>query len=56
MRAGTHTDFMRGTMANCFALLGDPRAGQRLLAELVGQFQAGTSEPRLEAKIGRAHV
>jgi hypothetical protein len=57
-RAGTHTDFMRGrgTMANCFALLGDPWAGQRLLAELVGQFQAGTSEPRLEATVRVNHA
>lgn len=57
-RAGTHTDFMRGrgTMANCFALLGDPWAGQRLLAELVGQFQAGASEPRLEATVRTNHA
>ncbi len=57
-RAGTHTEFMRGrgTMANCFALLGDPWAGQRLLAELVGQFQAGTSQPRLEATVRVNHV
>jgi hypothetical protein len=57
-RAGTHTEFMRGrgTMANCFALLGDPWAGQRLLAELVGQFQAGTSEPRLEATVRSNHA
>ena len=43
-------------MANCFALLGDPWAGQRLLAELVGQFQAGTSEPRLEATVRVNHA
>jgi hypothetical protein len=57
-RAGTHTEFMRGrgTMANCFALLGDPWAGQRLLAELVGQFQAGTSQPRLEATVRGNHA
>lgn len=57
-RAGTHTDFMRGrgTMANCFALLGDPWAAQRLLAELVGQFQGGTLEPRLEATVRVNHA
>ncbi len=57
-RAGTHTDFMRGrgTMANCFALLGDPWAAQRLLAELVGQFQAGSSQPRLEATVRGNHA
>jgi tetratricopeptide (TPR) repeat protein len=57
-RAGSHTDFMRGrgTMANCFALLGDPWAGQRLLAELVGQFQGGTPEPRLEATVRSNHA
>jgi hypothetical protein len=57
-RAGTHTEFMRGrgTMANCFALLGDPWAGQRLLAELVGQFQAGTPQPRMEATVRGNHA
>jgi hypothetical protein len=57
-RAGTHTDFMRGrgTMANCFALLGDPWAAQRLLAELVGQFQGGTTQPRLEATVRVNHA
>jgi hypothetical protein len=57
-RAGSHTEFMRGrgTMANCFALLGDPWAGQRLLAELAGQFQGDTSEPRLEATVRSNHA
>ncbi len=57
-RAGTHTDFVRGrgTMANCFALLGDPWAAQRLLAELVGQFQAGSPQPRLEATVRGNHA
>jgi hypothetical protein len=60
-RAGTHQDFMRGrgTMANCFALLGDPWAGQRLLAELIGQFQASagtTADRRLEATVRVNHA
>jgi tetratricopeptide (TPR) repeat protein len=60
-RAGTHHEFIRGrgTMANCFALLGDPWAGQRLLAELIGQFQAsagGASERRLEATVRVNHA
>jgi hypothetical protein len=60
-RAGTQHDFMRGrgTMANCFALLGDPWAGQRLLAELIGQFQASagsTNERRLEATVRVNHA
>jgi tetratricopeptide (TPR) repeat protein len=60
-RAGTHHDFMRGrgTMATCFALLGDPWAGQRLLAELIGQFQASagtTADRRLEATVRVNHA
>jgi hypothetical protein len=60
-RAGTQHDFMRGrgTMANCFALLGDPWAGQRLLAELIGQFQASagtTADRRLEATVRVNHA
>lgn len=60
-RAGTHNDFVRGrgTMATCFALLGDPWAGQRLLAELAGQFQAspgGEVERRLEATVRINHA
>jgi hypothetical protein len=57
-RAGTQAEFVRGraTMARCFALLGDPWAAQRLLAELVGQFQAVSSEPWLEAAVRIHHA
>ena len=57
-RAGTWTDFVRGrgTMAACFALLGDPWAAQRLLAELAGQFQGGGNEPKLEATVRVNHA
>jgi tetratricopeptide (TPR) repeat protein len=57
-RAGSLADFVRGrgTMAACFALLGDPWAAQRLLAELVGQFQGGLPEQRLEATVRVNHA
>jgi tetratricopeptide (TPR) repeat protein len=57
-RAGTLGEFVRGraTMARCFALLGDPWAAQRLLAELVGQFQGGSGEPGLEAVVRVNHA
>jgi hypothetical protein len=57
-RAGTLADFVRGrgTAATLFALLGDPWAGQRLLSELAGMFQAGAGEPRLEATVRNNHA
>jgi tetratricopeptide (TPR) repeat protein len=57
-RAGTQAEFVRGrgTMARCFALLGDPWAAQRLLAELVGQFQGAGGEPGLEATVRVSHA
>lgn len=57
-RAGTLSDFVRarGTAANCFALLGDPWAGQRLLGELAGMFVGGGPEPRLEATVRTNHA
>jgi hypothetical protein len=57
-RAGTLADFVRGrgTAATLFALLGDPWAGQRLLSELAGMFQAGAGETRLEATVRNNHA
>jgi len=57
-RAGTLSDFVRarGTAANCFALLGDPWAGQRLLSELSGMFMGGTTELQLEATVRSNHA
>jgi len=57
-RAGSFTEFVRGrgTAATCFSLLGDLWAGQRLLSELVGLFQGGTPELRLEATVRTNHA
>jgi hypothetical protein len=57
-RAGSLSDFVRGrgTTATCFALLGDPWAAQRLFSELVGLFQAGSPERRLEATVRTNHA
>jgi hypothetical protein len=57
-RADSLTEFVRGrgTAAACFSLLGDPWAGQRLLAELVGLFQGGTPERQLESKVRTNHA
>lgn len=41
----------RGTAASCFALMGDPWAGQRLLAELAGFFMGVPQERALEATV-----
>ncbi len=41
----------RGTAANCFALMGDPWAAQRLLAELTGFFMTSGNELALEATV-----
>jgi tetratricopeptide (TPR) repeat protein len=46
----------RSTAATCFALLGDPWAGQRLLSELMGLFQGLPSESALEAVARRNHT
>ncbi|MES2960605.1 MAG: hypothetical protein V4792_20620 [Pseudomonadota bacterium] len=46
----------RATAATCFALLGDPWAGQRLLSELLGLFQGLPSESALEAVARRNHA
>jgi hypothetical protein len=46
----------RGTAATCFALLGDPWAGQRLLCELIGLFQGLTDQPQLEAAVRGNHT
>ena len=45
----------RGTAAICFALLGDPWAGQRLLSELLGLFQGLPSEASLETVARNNH-
>jgi tetratricopeptide (TPR) repeat protein len=57
-RSGSFEDFVRarGTAATCFALLGDPWAGQRLLSELLGMFQGLPSEAMLEAATRNNHV
>lgn len=57
-RAGSLGEFVRarGSAATCFALLGDPWAGQRLLAELIGMFQAGPPDTRLEATVRTNHA
>jgi tetratricopeptide (TPR) repeat protein len=57
-RSGSMTEFVRarGTTANCFALLGDPWAAQRLLSELLGMFQARSDELRLEATTRGNHA
>ena len=46
----------RGTAATCFALLGDPWAGQRLLSELLGLFQGLPSEAALEGVARNNHT
>jgi len=57
-RSGSFEDYVRarGTAATCFALLGDPWAGQRLLSELLGLFQGLPSEAMLEAATRNNHV
>jgi hypothetical protein len=52
-RAGDLVSYVRarGSAANCFALMGDPWAAQRLLGELAGFFMAGGSELPLEATV-----
>jgi hypothetical protein len=52
-RAGDLSSYVRarGTAANCFVLMGDPWAGQRLLAELVGFFMGAPQERALEATV-----
>jgi hypothetical protein len=52
-RAGDLNSYVRarGTAANCFALMGDPWAGQRLLAELAGFFMGAPQERALEATV-----
>jgi hypothetical protein len=57
-RAGSLADFVRGrgTAATCFALLGDPWAAQRVLSELMGLFQAGSPERKLESSLRINHV
>ncbi len=57
-RADSLTEFVRarGTAATCFTLIGDPWAGLRLLSELVGLFQGGTPERRLEATVRTNHA
>lgn len=55
---GSLEDYVRarGTAATCFALLGDPWAGQRLLSELLGMFQGLPSEASLEAVARNNHA
>jgi tetratricopeptide (TPR) repeat protein len=55
---GSLDDYVRarGTAATCFALLGDPWAGQRLLSELLGLFQGLPSEALLEAVARNNHA
>ena len=57
-RGGSFDDYVRarGTAATCFALLGDPWAGQRLLSELLGLFQGLPSEAPLEASTRNRHA
>lgn len=57
-RAGSLAAFVRGrgTAATCFALLGDPWAGRRLLSELAGMFQASGNYLRLEATVHTNHA
>lgn len=52
-RHGDLTSYVRarGTAANCFALMGDPWAAQRLLAELAGFFMTSGNELALEATV-----
>jgi hypothetical protein len=46
----------RGSAANCFCLLGDLWAGQRVLAELAGAFMGPDLEMRLEFTVRSNHV
>ena len=57
-RAGTLASHVRGrgSVAICFALLGDAWAGQRLLAELIGLFQGLPEQLRLEATARNNHT
>ncbi len=57
-RSGTLADHVRGrgSVAICFALLGDAWAGQRLLAELIGLFQGLPEQLRLEATARNNHT
>jgi tetratricopeptide (TPR) repeat protein len=57
-RGGSLAEFVRarGTAATCFALMGDPWAAQRLLSELLGLFQVGGNELRLEATTRGNHA
>jgi len=57
-RAGTLADYVRGrgSAATCFALLGDPWAGKRLLSELAGMFQGGATHARLETTVRTNHA
>jgi tetratricopeptide (TPR) repeat protein len=52
-RSGDLASYMkaRGTAANCFALMGDPWAAQRLLAELAGFFMPGANELAIETTV-----
>jgi tetratricopeptide (TPR) repeat protein len=57
-RGGSFEGYVRArsTAATCFALLGDPWAGQRLLSELLGLFQGLPSEASLEAAVRNNHA
>lgn len=57
-RGGSFESYVRarGTAATCFALLGDPWAGQRLLSELLGLFQGLPSEAPLETAVRNSHA
>lgn len=57
-RGGSFESYVRArsTAATCFALLGDPWAGQRLLSELLGLFQGLPSEAPLETAVRNNHA
>jgi tetratricopeptide (TPR) repeat protein len=57
-RGGSFESYVRArsTAATCFALMGDPWAGQRLLAELLGLFQGLPSEALLETAVRNNHA
>lgn len=57
-RSGVLTDHVRGrgSAAVLFSLLGDPWAGQRLLAETIGLFQGLPDQRRLEATARNNHT
>jgi tetratricopeptide (TPR) repeat protein len=57
-RAGHLTAHVRGrgSAAVCFTLLGDPWAGRRVLAELIGLFQGLPDQTRLEATARNNHA